>query len=93
MDFLVRPKGFGFMKFSHNNSSQTLVEVPSFTEVSHSLSRLEFTVEGFLKALPLFTLYDTDILCAITFYGISASLFSTVWSVKRVTFVAFLEQK
>lgn len=51
--------------------------------VSLSLSHLEFMVEGFLKALSLFTLYDTDILCTITFHGVSASLFSTTWSVDR----------
>lgn len=84
------------MKFSHDSNNQMLVEVLSYTVLrgfSLTLSHLEFTVEGFLKAFLLLTLYDTDILCTITFYGISASLFSTAWSAKRVKYMAFLEQK
>lgn len=79
-------KGFVLLKFSHDNSSQMMVKVLSFTVLrrfSLTPSHLEFTVEGFLKALLLFTLYDTDSHCAIAFYGTSASLFSSVWSVNR----------
>ena len=49
-----------------------------------TLSHLEFMVGGSLRALSLFTRYDTDIVCTVSFYGISALLFSVAWRNKKL---------
>lgn len=65
--------------FSDDSSSQMLVEAPSNTGgVSICHWDIWSSTEGFLKALVVFTLYDTGILCKNSFYGVCFIIYCSV---------------